>query len=219
MRTRPFLLVTAAALALGGCRGTENRGLESVHQPVVDRADYALDLQVAGDALADGEPARLAGWFDAVRLSYGDQVSIDDGDNVDGRAGYGARAEVGGIVAGYGLLVAETAPVTAAPVTPGTLRVVVSRRRASVPGCPDWSRDASLEIGSNTSSNFGCAVNGNLAAMIADPADLVRGREGAGANDPALSAKAIDAYRKQPTTGANGLPGGVTSTSVVKGGR
>ena len=62
MRTRPLLLITvaAAALTLGGCRGTENRGLESVHQPVVDRADYALDLQVAGDTLADGEPARLA---------------------------------------------------------------------------------------------------------------------------------------------------------------
>jgi pilus assembly protein CpaD len=202
MRTRPLLFITAAAaaLTLGGCRGTENRGLESVHQPVVDRADYALDLQTAGDTLADGESARLAGWFDAMRLSYGDQVSIDD----DG-AGYGARAEVGGIVAGYGLLVAEAAPVTAAPVTPGTLRVVVSRRRASVPGCPDWSRDASLEIGSNTSSNYGCAVNGNLAAMIANPADLVRGRSGSAATDPLLSTKAIDAYRKAPTTGAAGV--------------
>jgi pilus assembly protein CpaD len=201
MRTRPLFLATAvAALALGGCRGTENRGLESVHQPVVARADYALDLQVAGDTLADGESARLAGWFDAMRLSYGDQVSIDDEN-----AGYGARAEVGGIVAGYGLLLADTAPVTAAPVTPGTLRVVVSRRRASVPGCPDWSRDASLEIGSNTSSNFGCAVNSNLAAMMANPADLVRGRNGAVATDPLLSTKAIDSYRKAPSTGAAGI--------------
>ena len=201
MRTRPLFLATAvAALALGGCRGTENRGLESVHQPVVARADYALDLQVAGDTLADGESARLAGWFDAMRLSYGDQVSIDDEN-----AGYGARAEVGGIVAGYGLLLADTTPVTAAPVTPGTLRVVVSRRRASVPGCPDWSRDASLEIGSNTSSNFGCAVNSNLAAMMANPADLVRGRNGAVATDPLLSTKAIDSYRKAPSTGAAGI--------------
>jgi pilus assembly protein CpaD len=95
--------------------------------------------------------------------------------------------------------------VTAAPVTPGTLRVVVSRRRASVPGCPDWSRDASLEIGSNTSSNFGCAVNSNLAAMIANPADLVRGRNGPSATDPLLSTKAIDSYRKAPATGATGI--------------
>ena len=29
-------------------------------------------------------------------------------------------------------------------------------------------------------SNFGCAVNGNLAAMVANPSDLVHGREGSG---------------------------------------
>ncbi|WP_375404164.1 CpaD family pilus assembly lipoprotein [uncultured Sphingomonas sp.] len=201
MLTRPLLLVSAAAaLALGGCRGTENRGLETVHQPVVERADYLLDLQTTGDALADGESARLAGWFDAMRLSYGDQVSVDDGGG-----GYGARAEVGGIVAGYGLLVADATPVNAAPVAPGTVRVVVGRRRASVPGCPDWSRDASLEIGSNTSSNYGCSVNGSLAAMIANPADLVRGRTGPAATDPLLSTKAIESYRKAPATGASGI--------------
>ncbi|WP_375428494.1 CpaD family pilus assembly protein [uncultured Sphingomonas sp.] len=201
MPTRPLLMATVvAALTLGACRGTENRGLESVHQPVVDRADYTLDLRTTGDMLAGGEAARLAGWFDAMRLSYGDQVSVDD----DG-AGPGASAEVGGIVAGYGLLVAGAAAVTAAPIAPGTLRVIVSRRRAFVPGCPDWSRDASLEIGSNTSSNHGCAVNANLAAMIANPADLVRGRTGPGATDPLLSTKAIDTYRKAPATGAAGL--------------
>ena len=203
MTRRSLLLAAAgAALLLGGCMGTENRGLESVHQPVVDRSDYALDLQVAGEMLARGEQARLAGWFDAMRLGYGDRVSIDDGDE-----GLGARAQVGGIVAEYGLLIADAAPITAAPVTPGTVRVLVSRMQASVPGCPDWTRDASLEMSGNTSSNQGCAVNSNLAAMIANPADLVRGRTGAGALDPVLSSKAIDSYRKAAPTGAGGLKG------------
>ena len=58
------LLVSAGlTLALAGCGGTRNRGLESVHQPVVDRADYALDLATSGGGLARGEQERLIGWF------------------------------------------------------------------------------------------------------------------------------------------------------------
>lgn len=214
-KTITLLASAGLALSLAGCGGTRNRGMESVHQPVVSRADYALDLAVSGGQLAGGEQARLMGWFDAMRLAYGDRIAVDDPEG----AGSGARAEVGGVVAGYGLLVSDEAPITATPVAPGAVRVVVSRMRAAVPGCPDWTRDSSLNFDANTSSNYGCATNTNLAAMIASPADLVRGRSAASAADPALSSKAIDAYRKQPTTGSNGLPGGVTSVSVVKGGQ
>lgn len=215
MTTAKTLLSSAAlALTLAGCMGTHNRGMESVHQPVVERADYAIDLAATGSGLASGEAARLAGWFDAMRLGYGDRVSVDD---PAGRA-YSARAEVGGVVAGYGLLLADEAPVTTGTSVPGTVRVVVSRMRADVPGCPDWSRNPSQDFEAHTSSNYGCAVNSNLAAMVADPADLVRGRSGSGVNDPAVSSKAIESYRKGPTTGAQGLPGGVTNVSVGKGG-
>jgi pilus assembly protein CpaD len=198
MTLRPLLL--ASSLLLAGCMGTENRGLESVHQPVVNHADYALDVQVAGGALASGEDARLAGWFDAMHLGYGDRVALDDPQ----READGARAQIGGVVAGYGLLVADEAPVTATAVQPGTVRVVVTRFVADVPGCPDWSRDSSYEFESNTSSNFGCATNSNLAAMVANPADLVRGRAGAGLSDPATSTRAIEIYRKAAPTGQGG---------------
>lgn len=215
MTTAKTLLSSAAlALTLAGCMGTSNRGMESVHQPVVQRADYAIDLAAGGSGLAPGETARLTGWFDAMRLGYGDRVSVDD---PAGRA-YGARAEVSGVVAGYGLLLADEAPVTTGIVAPGTVRVVVSRAQAAVPGCPDWSRDSARNFDANTSSNHGCAINSNLAAMVADPADLVRGRSGSGVNDPAVSSKAIESFRKGPTTGAQGLPGGVSSVSVAKGG-
>ena len=54
-------------------------------------------------------------------------------------------------------------------------------------------------------SNFGCAVNGNLAAMVANPEDLVHGREGSAVNDTLTATKAIDAYRKAEPTGNKGL--------------
>jgi pilus assembly protein CpaD len=195
--TKRLLLLASAGLSLGGCMGTQNRGVESVQQPVVSRQDYALDLRTAGGALASGEQARLAGWLDAMRVGYGDRVSVDDADGSSG-----ARAEVGGVVAGYGLLLADEAPVSGAAPAPDAVRVIVSRMRADVPRCPDWSRPAEANFDQHTSSNFGCAVNRNLAAMVADPADLVRGRQGASATDPATAGKAIESFRKQTPTGA-----------------
>ena len=194
------------ALLLGGCMGTENRGLESVHQPVVTRSDYALDLGVAGGALAPGEQQRLAGWMTTMRLGYGDRVAIDD----PAAEGYRARTDVAAVVARYGLLLSSDAPVTPAPLTPGSIRVVVSRMRAAVPRCPDWSRDSTDDFTANTSSNYGCAINRNLAAMVANPADLVRGAPGAETTDAALSYKAIDTYRKKAPSGAAGLGAATT---------
>ncbi|WP_419809107.1 CpaD family pilus assembly protein [Sphingomonas sp.] len=208
MLKRSLLLsFVAPSLLLGGCMGgTENRGVESVHQPVVTRQDYLLDLQTAGNRLGAGEQARLNGWLAALRLSYGDRVSIDDPGN-DG----GVRDDVAQSVANFGVLLSDQHPVTNAPIAPGTVRVVVSHSRATVPGCPDWSRDSSVDYNQNTSSNYGCAVNSSLAAMIAQPEDLVHGT-GPGANDTRRAVKTIDAYRKAPPSGGGGTtvasPGG-----------
>ena len=200
MTKRLFLLTALApALLVGGCMGTQNRGLESVHQPVVSRTDYLLDIAAAPDGLSPGETQRLGGWMQSMRLGYGDRVAIDD------PAGYPrAHAVIAALAAQYGLLLTADVPVTGAPVAPGTMRVVVSRMQARVPGCPDWSRDESSEFNGNTSSNQGCATNSNLAAMVANPADLVRGQSGGGTNDPASSYRAIDAYRKATPTGNGG---------------
>ncbi|WP_210356890.1 CpaD family pilus assembly protein [Sphingomonas beigongshangi] len=199
---RPILLASLAvpALMLGGCMGTQNRGVESVHQPVVDRTSYALDLATRGGALAPGEDYRLAGWMEGIHVGFGDRIAIDD------PGGYAptAHEQVAGVVARYGLLLSTDTPVTNAPVAQGAVRVIVSRMRASVPGCPDWSRDSSTELDQHTSSNFGCAVNSNLAAMVARPDDLVRGTEAGSVVDPALTSKAIDNYRKRTATGATG---------------
>jgi pilus assembly protein CpaD len=199
MKHLPIAALLAPALALGACAGTPNRGLESVHQPVVTRADYAFDVNANGSGLAGGESRRLAGWLDSLHLGYGDRIAIDD------PAGYGAaRSDVAATVARYGLILSDDAPVTGATVAPGTIRVVVSRSTAHVPGCPDMSRVGGTDFESNTQSNQGCAINSNLAAMVANPGDLVRGQPGSTAYDPAVGTRAIDAFRKATPTGAGG---------------
>lgn len=193
----PILTVLLPAALLAGC-GTSNRGLESVHQPVVERTDYVFDVATAGYGLAPGEAERLAGWLASLRVGYGDIVALDD------PAGGGARGEVQAAAARYGLLLADTAPITAGAVTPGTARVIVSRARAFVPGCPDFSRTYQPNYNAHTSSNQGCASNSNLAAMVANPTDLIRGVPGSDTLDPASGVKAVDAYRKAAPSGGGG---------------
>ncbi len=186
------------ALLIAGCMGTQNRGLESVHQPVVDRQDYRLDFRTAGDGLAPGERVRLSEWLGTMHLRYGDKVLVDDPADYPG-----VRGEVARTVASYGLLLGDDRPLAGAPVPAGTARVVISRMTASVPGCPDYSRNSSQEYDSNTSSNFGCSTNSSLAAMIARPEDLIHG-QGEEGTDPVRSGKAIAAFRAAAPSGGGG---------------
>lgn len=198
----PVLAIAVPMLALAACGPvTSNRGLETVHQPVVQRTDYSIDLATAGDRLAPGESSRLAGWMEALRVAYGDRISVDD------PSGYapGARADVASEAARYGLLLADTAPVTQGRMQPGTVRVVLSRSSASVPSCPDYSDTYAANFSGRTTANHGCATNSNLAAMIANPDDLVRGQPGAAGSNPGTSTKAIGSYWRTAPTGAQGL--------------
>ena len=192
--TRSALL---AGLGLLAACGPVNRSLNSVHQPIVERTDYVYDLPSA--TLGPVDQQRLAEWFDSIRLRYGDRVSIDD------RSGYGAsRAAIAAIVARYGLLIADTAPVTKGSADVTGVRVVVSRAAASVPGCPDWDRSSISEISGSTMSNYGCATNANLAAMVANPADLVQGQPGTGSDAMTIN-RAIRTYREAEPTGKDKL--------------
>jgi pilus assembly protein CpaD len=116
-----------------------------------------------------------------------------------------ARNQVAMIAGRYGMLLSPGAPVTAGAVNLGSVRVVVARRRASVPGCPNWSQPSQPDWDNKTLPGFGCGVNSNLAAQVANPEDLIRGREGAPVTDSVTAVRAVDMYRKKVPTGQGGL--------------
>ena len=202
---KPSKLAGAVALsfglALAGCAGmATNTSLYSEKQPVVERANYTLDVNTSSSGLAISEQQRLNGWFEAMDLRYGDRIAVDDPSNNP------AIAEAVNNLAGrYGLIVSETAPTTAGYLEPGQARVVISRSTASVPGCPDWSAKADTNYLNGTSPGYGCANNSNIAAMVSDPEDLLRGQSGDSDSVIATSNKAITTYREAPTSGAGGL--------------
>jgi pilus assembly protein CpaD len=213
----PLIKIAAvSALALTGACATQPRTLSaannfslySVHQPVVEHTNFVLDVATEGDKVSVAEQARLGAWFDSIGLRYGDSVAID------APRGYefgGARHDVAQVAASHGLLVTDAAaPVTEGGVAPGYVRVVASRASASVEGCP-YHANPDIESPVRTNTNYGCATNSNLAAMIANPDDLVHGREASGEGGVVVAGRAVRTYRESQPTGRQGLPASSTT--------
>ena len=194
-------LALSLAMALAGCGGMPgNRSLESIHQPVVEHVNYTIDVTTGPGGLSFPEQRRLSGWFEATNLRYGDRIAIDDPLRSEA-----TREAVEQLAGKYGLLLSDEAPVTPGFVNAGTARIVVTRAKAHVPGCPDWSAKSDVNLNNATSSNYGCATNSNLAAMVANPDHLLKGDAGKGETVVMSSTKAIDAYREAKPTGEGGL--------------
>lgn len=201
---RSKIILIALTTSLAACTtpnqtASADRGVESVNVPVVTGADYTFDAAAPGGALSASDVARLNGWFQGLNLGYGDNIYVDGG------YAPAARGQVAAIASRYGILVSAGAPVTPGMVHPGTVRIVVARRRAEVPNCPNWSRPAAPDFANRSMPNYGCAVNSNLAAMIADPEDLIHGREGAAVTDTTAATRAVELYRTKPLTGQGTL--------------
>lgn len=204
MRSKLALLLLATAIA--GCsyhpqtHDLADRGVEAVNVPVVTRADYTFDAAAPSGSLAPSEKARLDAWFRGLGLGYGDSIYVD------APFSEGARYDVAQVASNYGMTVQPGAPVTAGAVPQGTVRVIVTRARAEVPGCPNWSAPSQPNYNNRMLSNFGCAVNSDLAAMVANPEDLVHGRERTNVQDPMMTGeKAVAVYRSTAPTGSKGL--------------
>lgn len=176
MQANKILIAALMSVSLAGCGSMgANTSLYSVHQPVVERTNFALDVNVGyGNGMEAGEQRRVSEWFDALKLGYGDRISIDYGN---AGANAALRQNVAQMADNYGLLLVETPPVTVGEVPAGAARIVVTRSKASVPTCPNHDSNHEANYNASVSTNYGCAINSNLAAMIADPEDLVRGQK------------------------------------------
>lgn len=201
MARKSALIFVAAALT--ACQHVPydqpDRGVSAVNVPVVSRSDFALDVAAPDGSLPASEAARLDAWFRSLQLGYGDTI------HVDGPYADAARDDVARVAGQYGLLLSSGSPVTQGEIPPGSVRVVVSRTRAEVPNCPNWSVPATPNYNNRTMSNFGCSVNSNLAAMVANPGDLIHGREGDPYVDAAAASRGIGVYYSTPPTGKKGL--------------
>jgi pilus assembly protein CpaD len=205
-RARPILAAVGLAGALAGCLSGPNKPLEPYR---TTEAPNAIEVSVTHRTLAvhfdPQETAPRPKDVDALNvllgtgdIAPGDSVRIERAANplADARARSLASA-----LARQGLKTTLAAPGGAPD---GELRLVVEHATATVPNCPNWTKPPGTDLENTMHSDFGCATAIDLAAMVADPRDLVEGRPLA----PVVGDAAIWPMNRYRT----GLPGKDTGT-------
>ncbi|CCQ73551.1 CpaD family pilus assembly lipoprotein [Magnetospira sp. QH-2] len=83
------------------------------------------------------------------------------------------------------------------------VRIDVRRHLVTLPPCPDWTGAPGNNLDNQVMTNHGCASATNLGLMVADPRDLVAGRQ-MGPADGEYLASGIDRYRRGETKPLDG---------------
>jgi pilus assembly protein CpaD len=169
------------------------------HPITVEPHFRELKVQFAGGA--DGMTADDAAKFDAFLADYRVHgngslgISVANGAPANAAITFFAeRAAATGISR-------DKILVSTHDAANGDYRVDVSyiSYSASTESCGDWSENEAFTADNLTPKNFGCSVQHNIAAMVADPRDLM-GPTRQGEVDTARRGTVVDLYEKgQPS--------------------
>ncbi|BAU89942.1 putative cross-wall-targeting lipoprotein signal [Methylorubrum populi] len=106
--------------------------------------------------------------------------------------------------------ITETGPAN------GRVEVIATRYVAVAPGCPSLAIVGPSVNDNDFDPTHGCSNRANLAAMVNDPADLVR-NDAVVAADGAYAARGIERYRASYAPGQNRAEGGYGQAPVDNG--
>jgi len=208
MITRIFtvMFVCAAGGLVSGCLYTFY-GAPTQHEPQPDLVEYRHDVEFAAKrfSLSREQGQELEAFIARVGVGYGDRVYLAtvtpqgvEGDSAVRLAEHRAESvssflglndvKVDALIDDYG----DGAPLG------DSVTVLVHRYVVRLPACPDWTDKPSKKFMNQPASNWSCATAVNFGMMVADPGDLVRGRE-AGPGDGQMLADSIYRYRKGET--------------------
>jgi pilus assembly protein CpaD len=167
------------------------------HQPTAEAAIQRLEIQVDSGQmeLSPGDRARLHA-FAGDYLRYGHGALVLDtpsgGANSEAASIVDARRALADAGVSYAAIAGSTRDAGGE-----TMPILVSfdRFEARAPECaPLWEQDLAHQSNNQAWDSFGCATNANLAALVEDPADLLRPR-GEDPRDSGRRDTVMDAYR------------------------
>lgn len=177
-----IVLAGCSLLALGGCMQTQEQISYSnrMHTEIQAKevtAELKIDTVVSGERLGDGERDAVKYFAAAFRDEGHGKIIISRPSNgPDDISAMRAASDARAVLLAEGV---ESTRITEGPYDGTGARaapLVLSYRtyEAVVPDCPDISHYDFSWTGTNEAlPSFGCALAVNLAAMIADPSDLV----------------------------------------------
>lgn len=199
-------LAVGSVLVAGSCSATNDGNTLSLdgarNHPIAVEPSYK-DLKVQYTAGADGMNAEDAGKFDAFVADYrvhgNGMLAISVPSGAGSRTAitfFAERAAATGISRDK-ILVSTREAGNADP------RVDVSyiTYTARTESCGDWSENLTFTADNITPKNFGCSIQHNIAAMVANPRDLL-GPGAMGPVDANRRATVMDHYQKGEVTQA-----------------
>jgi pilus assembly protein CpaD len=179
----------------------------------VQLAAFDHDIYFARGAktLTSAQAAGLAHFLRSNGIGEGDSVTVEG----SGAAALGGAREAG-VLGQLRRLGIDAAAGTDTRLAADAVRVHADHAVATAPSCPDWSKPEADEPDNATSSNLGCATEANLAAMIANPADLVKPK-GNNTADGFVLARGVELYRSGNLSKSIGANSGYSSSGISGG--
>ena len=190
------IAVLGISLLLGACTPTASYWSEAQspkhNQVETVRLVHDLPLATPTAPLASADYARLDAFLARHNIGHGDRIAI-----VTAGTGPTAQRNLSMVqrhlaVQGIDTDTVMTGPGSDAPAS--GFRLVAEKFVVVPPNCPDWRKPGTSDYGNTPMSNLGCANAVNLGLMLANPRDLIQGRE-MGDADGTASALAIQRYR------------------------
>jgi len=203
MKTRNFL-VLAVGLLLAACQSAPESWTGAEVEERRAQAEWALiDHHVmfpSGSAtLTADEKERLVGFLMRQAVDERDTLFVTAFADSPNSVESGRRAAIDRVLRFYHLE-SQDAPVDQLSDAGAGEHVTltVGRYVAVLPDCPDWRKPPGYDFHNTTSSNYRCATETNLGLMVADPRDLIIGRDPGRAEGTTL-ARGVERYRRGAT--------------------
>lgn len=207
-----LVLAALSVSLLAGCAKRDSITVGAVpddyrtnHPIVISEREQVMDIPVGASALrmSRGQRDVVAGFLAGYEVETGAPMRIlVPVNSVNAAAASMIAGEVEDLARAHGvhqgnILVQSyqvSVPEAAAPI-----RVTYYAMRASTGPCGRWPEDMLAHHDNKHWANFGCSYQNNLAAQIANPADLIGPRKPTSV-DPENRSAAIDEYKNREVT-------------------
>ncbi|NQU56198.1 MAG: hypothetical protein HQ513_03110 [Rhodospirillales bacterium] len=198
-------LAVATLTIVAGCQSLPHfedwSNVPVAKQPQVNQVQYShqVTFDPASADLSGKEGERLLGFLSNAQAARKDAFYLVSGNaQVPSSLSDARKTIVAEYLSNFGV---EIRPLSSdfgvkSPAA-NAVDLVIRRYVVTLPGCPDWSGDR-FTYNNVPTSNWGCASATNLGLMVAEPGDLVRGRD-EGYADGEYAATSISNYRKGET--------------------